>query len=121
MELVMRSFDSMFDRPSSFSLFIIPFEMLSVAKRLKLNRDCCDEKFVKIKEQFEKHSIPLSHLSNITIFEATVESSNIEKALLHFRNDVFGKTENKHLLMQIPVSQFSNKHSVTLTLLQRST
>jgi hypothetical protein len=83
----------MFDRFSIVKLSIVPFEVVSVAKCFRLKGEFCDESFVKTKEQFGKHSIPILHFSNAKECETINESSKSEKALPHSRKDAFVKTE----------------------------
>jgi hypothetical protein len=107
----------MFDRSSNLILKTVPFPALSAEKGLEVNGEFCDENFVKSKEEFGKHSIPISQLSNVIVCETTDESSTIERALPHSRKDAFAKIERKHLLIQTPLWQFSKKLSSIVTLL----
>jgi hypothetical protein len=52
--------------------------MLIVEKCLKVNGEFCDESFVKTKEGFGKHSIPILQSSNVIVCEITNQSSNDE-------------------------------------------
>jgi hypothetical protein len=121
MEVLKRSFDSMFERYSIVKLKTLPLAALSAEKGFKLNGEFCDENFVKVKEEFGKHSIPTLQFSKVIVCETTKESSKSERALPHSRKDAFVKIENRDLPMQMPLWQFLNKHSSIVTLLQLST
>jgi hypothetical protein len=78
------------------------FEMLIVEKSLKANRECSAFDFCIERKQFVKHSIPISQSSNSTFSEMDDDSSKNERALRHFRKDIFAKTERTLLLRQMP-------------------
>jgi hypothetical protein len=102
------------------NLSIIHFETEFVEKCFKKKEDFVAENFAKEKEQFEKHRSPFWQLANFKNWEITEDSSIIERAVLQFLNDIFPKSERKHLLRQSPCSQFSNEHSLITALRQLS-
>jgi hypothetical protein len=91
-----------------------------VEKGFKINDDFVEDDFAIDKEEFGKQRSPLWQFSKFKYSERTEDSSIIERALLQFLNDIFAKSERKHLKMQRPPSQFSNEQSSIVTLRQRS-